>query len=121
MTFNIEDKRFGDCMSVGDYSICRQDEAEEWKDGNGKTHKHIYRTRVSGSCVVHFRTEAQMKQFQELMLTKRTEGYYIVVCDIVNTGEKAVEIEAYLSAQPTQDNIGSRETFADFELKLEER
>ena len=72
------------------HSVNREDEWEEWTDGNWNTHREICRTRVTGSVVLGFSKETDFSTFISLLTTARNAaGYYPITvwCSNTNTSE----------------------------------
>lgn len=122
MTFKIGTHDFSKCVVPGEYALNKEDVYDEWTDGDGKKRRHVYRQRVKGTLSLYFTSEVKMKEFQKAIVdAKCDEGQYPVVCDVVNTGENKIGIEAYLDATPVANIVGIRETMEGCIVSLEER
>lgn len=121
MTFKIGTHDFSKCVVVGEYAINKEDVYDEWTDGDMKKRRHLYRKKIKGTLRLKFMTEAKMKEFQKIIGDESWDGgQYDVVCDVVNTGEKAVETEAYIEVKPIANIVGTRETMEECIISMEE-
>ena len=121
MTFKIKTHDFSKCVVVGEYAINKEDVYDEWTDGDMKKRRHLYRKKIKGTLRLKFMTEAKMHEFQKVICNSTWDGgQYIVVCDVVNTGEKAIETEAYIEVKPIANIVGKMETMEECIISMEE-
>lgn len=103
--FKIGSTDITDFMDTQNYSVNQCDVYTEWEDGNGTRHRDVYRTRISGTFSLGFKTAAQYQAFQTLLSTNRqTGGYYPVTAYVNNTGVTD-DYSVYL----TMENITKRD------------
>lgn len=121
MIFKIGEYDFTRCIVVGSAMINDTDfPTAVWTDGNGVTHKSGIKTKAAGSIDLHMRDDTYLQNFRTALKTLKTEGgYYPVTAFINNIGEERT-INAFLTATPAEDIVGSRRTLADFTLTVEE-
>ena len=68
-------------------TINRADVYESWEDGNGKRHRNISRTRITGKATVGFEKAADFSAFCSLIESERqADGYFSVTAYVNNTG-----------------------------------
>ena len=63
MYFEINGISFDKNVQRSTYQVNEADEYTEWTDANGKKHRSIYRTRVSGTFSMAFLTAAEHQSF----------------------------------------------------------
>lgn len=72
---------------IQNYKVNKEDEYEEWTDGNHIVHREIARTRISGTVKLGFYDSTSWTNFQTLLGTARNAaGYYPITVYVNNTG-----------------------------------
>lgn len=78
------------------HAVNRADVYTSWTDGNWNDHRVIARTRVSGSVVLNFKTDAEYSAFITLLTSARNaNGYYPITVWCSNT-KTTESINAFL-------------------------
>ncbi|MBQ9027406.1 MAG: hypothetical protein IJ110_01435 [Lachnospiraceae bacterium] len=97
-------------MDTQNYVMNEADVYTEWTDGNGKRHRDAYRTQVSGSFRLGFKTAAAFQSFNSLLdANRQLGGYYPVTAYVNNTGETN-DYDVYLTITNTtkRDELNGR-------------
>lgn len=119
--FKIGIYDFSDCIVYGTYQVNQIDQYDEWTDANRKKHHVIFGTKIEGNMTMHFRNADDADRFVlSLKTQKHADGYYPLYVDVVNTGDVDKLIHAFISCKPIKEIKGSRSTFGEFDLTLEE-
>lgn len=103
------------------YEMNKEDVYNEWVDGNGITHRNVYRTRITGEFSVKFWNRSAYASFLTALGGVKTSGYYPMTVYINNTqtteaANLFVEFGPALTAQYTAGNEYER-----FRIRVEER
>lgn len=120
--FRIGDTDLTTHILVPTYKVNRQDNYNEWVDGNGKTHHDIYRTSVSGTFTLKFTEHEKYFEFLELLKTHTGAGGYTPVSVYVNNKNEVANINAFIDIKPANTlplyGVGEYE---GFEVNIEEQ
>lgn len=121
MLFKIGNTDFTKCIVANSYSVNRKDVYFAWEDANGTAHRTLKRQKISGSLSLYMRSAQYQAAFtQALEQGKQPGGFYIVTAT-VNGVEQDLTFNAFLDCDLTRKTVGVRDTFNEFELRIEER
>lgn len=121
MTVTIAGQNITSHIVAGQYQINQSDVFEEWTDANGRTHRNVYRTRVSGSFDVFFRELSDYSAFVNACKNARNTAGVIPCSVFVNNTSETKQIEAYVTFAPSLDIDGTLQDYVpQFEITIQE-
>lgn len=102
------------------YEMNREDVFREWVDGNGVTHRSVYRTRIVGQFDVKFWDRSQYAVFLGALSAVKTGGYYPMTVYVNNT-ETTASANMFLEFSPVLTAKYSNPEYETFRIAMEER
>ena len=102
------------------YEMNREDVFREWVDGNGITHRSVYRTRVRGQFEVKFWDRSKYATFLTNIGAVKTGGYYPMTVYVNNT-ETTENVNLFMEFSPTLTAKYSTPEYETFRITVEER
>lgn len=102
------------------YEMNQEDVFREWVDGNGITHRNVYRTRISGQFDVKFWDRSAYTTFLSSINGVKTGGYYPMTVYVNNT-ELSVNADLFMNFQPILTAKYSTPEYEKFRITVEER
>lgn len=123
MIFRINNKDMNQHIVCGSYKVNKQEVFNSWTDGNKVEHRDVVRSRVAGTCSLHFSSQEEYNSFLTHMEQSlvRNGGYYnceITVNNMVttHTGQFFIDFEPI-----KESNATDSEMVEEFELNIQER
>lgn len=108
-------------LIIGQYKVNRSDVYESWTDANGRTHRNVYRTRVSGSFDVFFRKLEDYTAFVNAYEAARNPAGVVPCKLFVNNSSENADVDAYISFAPVLSVDGTMQDMVQqFEITVEE-
>ena len=121
MLFEVLETDFTPYIVSKSYQMNRQDSYEEWTDGNGITHRNVYRSKISGSFEMKFINRAAYGSFLAALDAVKTDGYYPVTVYVNNTLFPET-IEAFITIEPSMTaQYRNIPEFEQFTVKVVQR
>lgn len=108
---------------AGSYKVSEQDIYNTFTDGFGIEHHLKYRTKVSGSFEMFFRTLTEFNTFMtRLNSVKDSMGSYYVVTVAINNTNQTKQINCHLKFDTIRNKDGANDDFMEkFTVSIEER
>lgn len=121
MLFEVSNTDFTPFIISKSYKMNQQDSYEEWTDGNGITHRNVYRSKISGSFEMKFINRAAYGSFLSALSTVKTDGYHTVTVFVNNTLSPQT-IEAFITIEPSMTaQYTNIPEFEQFNVKVVQR
>ncbi len=121
MLFEVLETDFTPYIVSKTYKMNQQDTYESWVDGNGITHRNVYRSKISGSFEMKFINRTAYGSFLAALDAVKTDGYHIVTV-FVNNKLLPKTIEAFITIEPSMTaQYSNVPEFEQFSVKVEQR
>ena len=121
MVFELNGTDFSQSVVSGSYKVNEEDVYDKYTDANGREHRNIYRTRVSGSFNMLFRSGKGYQDFLTCMSESKTKGGYHPCKLAVNNKGTIVERDMFISFAPGREIDGSlRQKVGEITINVEE-
>ncbi len=121
LVFEINGVDMSSNVIAENYKVNQADVYDSYIDANGHEHRNIYRTKVSGTFDMRFRSlNSYMNFLKHLSNSKTVNGYFPCKIAVNNTGE-IVERYLYISFNTTrQRNSFRRDDYGVINISVEE-
>lgn len=103
------------------YSVNQTNEYEEWKDGNGKKHRVIYKKRIVGTIELLPQSNKEYENLIDAISKSETGSGSHIIRVFVNNLNKDEAIECYLTLDMDMSLSNSRKWWRRVRLEIEER
>lgn len=121
MLFQILSTDFTPYIISKTYTMNKQDSYEKWVDGNGITHRAIYRTKISGTFEMKFINRTAYNTFLTALEAVKTDGYHSVTV-YVNNKLHMETIDAFVTIEPSMTaQYKTVPEFEQFTVRVEQR
>ena len=121
MMFQVLNTDFTRYIISPSYKMNQQDTYESWVDGNGVTHRVVYRSKISGQFEMKFMNREKYGLFLSALDAVKTDGYYTVTVFVNNTLFPQT-IEAFITIEPSMTaKYNGIPEFEQFTVKVEQR
>lgn len=122
----IDDLDLTSNITVPSYKVNKEQQYDEWTDGNYRKHREITRTKISGSFKLYFETVAQQDEFYDAIETmKASSDDGSVEMDLYLNNLHTVEtgVHCFVKYTPANENprINGDGKISGFEVQIEER
>ena len=100
--FMIDETDYSHRVVAENYKISKKPEFELWIDANGKEHRSMYRTRISGTLEMRFLSIDEYQTFVGLLASTQAADltYPMTVWD--NMSEQETEIVGFIEFDPVR-------------------
>lgn len=120
MLFTVNSVDFTSYIVSPSYKVNKQDTFETWVDGNGISHRAIYRTKISGTFEIKFVSPTKYSNFLTALSAVKTNGYYPVTLYVNNTLASET-INAFVTIEPAMTaQYSSGPEVEKFTVKVEQ-
>lgn len=122
MTFKIGSADYSGNIVIGTYNINSIEEAEEYKDGYGRTHKMHIIDKIKGSFDMFFKTLTEYNTFISALNTAKNNisNTYDLTLSVNNLNQELTR-NCFVSFQTNRTTNGSRtDFFEQFTVTIEE-
>ena len=95
----------------------------EWTDANYVSHRHVYRSRISGSFTMYFGNQAAFQSFLvDLNAARIQEGLHKVGLQVNNKDQFRSNVSAFIEFSPSrQQKIIGEAWFPELKVTVRER
>lgn len=98
--FKIGDIDYSNRVLSGSYAMQSNDVYDTWTDANLKEHRSSYRTKVSGSLDMLFKTIEEYQAFLDNLKNLKTNSLTYPITALDNLSNEEISFDGYLSFSP---------------------
>ena len=122
MLFNVNGKDYTRRIISGSYGVNSYDQYKEWTDANYDTHRHVFRSQVTGSFLMYFGRESEYNAFLEDMRTvKNNDGSFTISVACNNTNDFRSNRKCYVEFNPVREQrVIGEAWYPQVQIKIEE-
>lgn len=123
MVFKIGDNDYSDKILMDTYDVNMVDIYTQWEDGNGTTHRDIYRTKIQGNFEMQISKLSEYADFVNDIRDHRDNGGWIsCIVAVNNMNEENVQANLFIDYAPIRTrNNNYTKGYLSFTVTVEER
>ena len=123
MLFELNDADYTRKIRQGTYMVNSIEQFTEWTDANYKTHRHVFRSQISGSFTMYFGNQAAFEEFlNDLAAAKIADGVYRIGLFANNINQWKGGMEAYINFTPAREQkVIGEAWFPELKVTVKER
>lgn len=123
MLFQLNSIDYTRKIRQGTYTVNAFDQYTEWTDANYRTHRHVYRSQISGSFTMYFGNQTDFQAFlNDLEAAKIGEGLYHIGAMSNNTDTWHGALDVFLDFTPSrQQKIIGEAWYPELKVTIKER